>query len=360
MVHVVMVRGVVPNPFFSTVWTTELAEALGVVALGLLVSSLLLWPAGRALKALGVVDVPNTRSSHTEPTIRGIGIALFLAWCIVVMVCAQPPPGFMVAVGLIVVLGAIDDFRPLLPTIRLLAQVLFAGVIAGSLIVVVRPDIQFTIALIVLTVFITATINAVNFMDGINGISVTHAILWGVTYTLILSAFVRPDSPWSVISAALAGVFIAFLPWNARRLARAFLGDSGSYGLGAIAGSIAVVTWAVTGSWIAALLPLGIYGLDTFLTAARRVFVGKSLFQAHREHVYQRNAIQTGSAVFGTLITGAATAVLCVLAILFAYAVVNVWLVAGIAAVTAITYALSPLLLGNRSVDQDSIAVGAE
>lgn len=360
MVHVVTVLGVVPNPYFSTFWTTELAEALGMVTLGLLVSAILLWPTGRALKAMGALDVPNSRSSHTTPTIRGMGIAVLLAWGVVVMVGAQPPPGFMVAIGLIVVLGAVDDFRPLPPAVRLLAQILLSGFIAGSLIALLRPDVPFIIALIVLTVFLTATINSVNFMDGINGMSVAHAVLWGVSYTLILIAFVRPDSPWSVISASLAGAFLAFLPWNARGSARAFLGDSGSYGLGAIVGSIAVVTWAVTGSWIAALLPLGIYGLDTLLTASRRVFAGQSLLQAHREHVYQRNLIRSGSAFVATSSTVAATAILCVLAVLFAYAVVNLWLVVGIGVVTAIAYSLSPILLSKERVNRESIAVGAE
>jgi UDP-GlcNAc:undecaprenyl-phosphate GlcNAc-1-phosphate transferase len=309
MAYVVTVRGVVPNPFLSAVWTTELAESLAVVAFGLLVSALLLWPAGRILRALGVVDVPNARSSHTIPTIRGAGIAVLLAWGITVVVGTQPPLGFLLGVGLIVLLGAIDDFRTLPPTVRLLGQILLSALIANSLIAALRPDVPHAIALIVLTLFLTATINSVNFMDGVNGMSVLHAVMWGITYAAILIAFVRPDSPWSVISAALAGAFLAFLPWNARRVARAFLGDAGSYGLGAVVGSVAVVTWAVTGSWVAALLPLGIYGLDTLLTVIRRVFARKSLFEAHREHVYQRNLIHTGSVLAATSLSVAATAI---------------------------------------------------
>lgn len=359
MMRMVSALGVVPNPVFSSVWTIELAEALGFIAIGLLVSTLLLWPTGHVLKALGVMDVPNSRSSHVTPTVRGIGIAVLLAWGITVIVGAQPPAVYVAAVGLIVLLGAVDDFRPLPPSIRLLAQILLGGLIAGALIAVLRPNVPYAIALIVLTLFLAATINSANFMDGINGMSVAHAVLWGVTYTVILIAFVRPDSPWSAISAAVVGVFLAFLPWNARRLARAFLGDSGSYGLGAIVGSIAVVTWAVTGSWIAALLPLGIYGLDTLLTAARRVFAGRSLLQAHREHVYQRNAIRTGSALFATAVTVVATSVLCVLAVLFAYALVNFWVVLGLGALTAVAYSLSPILLGSGYVNRESIAVGA-
>lgn len=358
MVPVVVVQGVVPNPLFSAVWTSEIAEAIGIVAVALLASATLLWLGYRVLSKLEVFDVPNERSAHTAPIIRGMGIAVLLAWGVTVVLTSQPPLGFILGVALIVLLGAIDDFRSLPSALRLISQIVLSAVVATALIGVLRPELPYALALFVLTIFLTATINSVNFMDGVNGMSSLHAGIWGVTYTLILVAFVRPDSPWTVAAAALTGAFLAFLPWNARRSARGFLGDSGSYGLGIVVGSVAVVTWAVTGSWIAALLPLGIYGFDTLLTATRRLLAGRSLFEAHREHVYQRNAVRTGSALQATSVTLIATSILCVLAVLFAYAFVNLVIVLLIGALTVVTYSMSPLLIVKTSDSQQDASQG--
>ena len=360
MVTVVVVQSAVPNRPFSPIWTSEMAEAVGVATVALLASAILLRAGYRMLRRLAVFDDPNERSSHITPTIRGMGMAVLLAWGVTVVMASQPPLGFILGVAFIVLLGAIDDFRSLPSALRLISQIVLSAVVAISLIGVLRPEMPFALALIVLTIFLTATVNSVNFMDGINGMSSLHAGIWGVTYALVLVAFVRPDSPWTTVVAALTGAFLAFLPWNARRSARGFLGDSGSYGLGVVVGSVAVVTWAVTGSWIAALLPLGVYGFDTLLTAIRRLLAGKNLFEAHREHVYQRNAVRTRSALQATTVTVIATSVLCVLAILFAYALVNLWIVLFIGVLTVVVYSVSPLFIGSKADNRHEVSQGVK
>jgi hypothetical protein len=115
----------------------------------------------------------------------------------------------------------------------------------------------------------------------------------------------------------------------------------------------------VTGSWIAALLPLGIYGLDTLLTAIHRSVSGKSLLEAHRDHVYQRNMARSGSVLAAGSVALACTAILCVLAVLFAYAVVSLWLVIVLGVLTAVVYSMSPYLLAplGRNLDQTAAGV---
>jgi UDP-N-acetylmuramyl pentapeptide phosphotransferase/UDP-N-acetylglucosamine-1-phosphate transferase len=133
-------------------------------------------------------------------------------------------------------------------------------------------------------VLITATTNAVNFMDGINGITAMHAVLWGCTFAWILAS--EPTSSMVAPGLALAGAGLAFLPWNAWT-ARAFLGDSGSYLVGGIVGLLALAALVREGP-IVALCPMAIYATDTAVTLVTRVRAGQRVTTAHREHIYQR------------------------------------------------------------------------
>lgn len=338
------VAGAVPVPGFSADWLSAFVAAGFAGLLALIASALLLGPTSWFLKRGEVLDVPNERSSHGQPTIRGLGIAVMVAWAAVVTALGKPPLFFILSVLVVVLVGAVDDFHRLSARMRLIIQLLSAAVLAGGLVSELKPNLLPLLAFAFLLVFITAMINAANFMDGVNGISGLHAVLWGLTYAVILVAFVSENSPWPIIAAGMAGSFLAFLPLNARRNAAGFLGDSGSYGLGAIVGSLAVVTWAVTGSWIASLLPLGIYGADTLMTAIRRLVNGHSLLTAHRDHIYQRNRVRTNSGALATSLTVVGSLLLSINAILFAYARVSVSVALMVALIVLVAYVLSPVL----------------
>ena len=334
--------GAMTSAFAPDQWLPQVANGLGTFSFALIISVLLLWPSRSLLRRWGVVDIPNARSSHARTTVRGLGIAVLIAWAIAVVISAEPPLGFLTGIGAIVLIGAVDDVRSLSPRLRLGAQILVSLGIAWVLVGEVRPALPVVIGVIVIGVFLTATINAVNFMDGVNGMSALHAVLFGCVYFVILVSFVRMDSPWIPIAAALAGAFAAFLPFNVRKVALGFLGDAGSYGLGAIVGSLAVVTWAVTGSWIAALFPLAIYGLDTAVTAARRITLGHNLLNPHRDHIYQRTALRTGLPLLSATITTMATVGMSLIAVLFAYGVINVATAITVGTAIALIYLFSP------------------
>ena len=128
-------------------------------------------------------------------------------------------------------------------------------------------------------------VNAFNFMDGINGISAFTAIV-GSGWFLVLGF--REDAETLVVLAAVVlGTSLAFVPWNVPRAAL-FLGDSGSYALGAGLGVMALLAVSAGSGMVEAFAPLSIYLLDTAWTLARRVLRGDAWHQAHREHVYQR------------------------------------------------------------------------
>jgi UDP-GlcNAc:undecaprenyl-phosphate GlcNAc-1-phosphate transferase len=132
---------------------------------------------------------------------------------------------------------------------------------------------------------IAAYINIANFMDGVNGISGFHGVLAGAAYAL---AGVLADQPWLTAGGAvLSMAFLGFLPWNLSR-GSVFLGDVGSYLLGASVAALAVAGF-FSGVYVEYVLsPILVYLADTGYTLLRRIKAGERWYSSHREHVYQR------------------------------------------------------------------------
>jgi UDP-N-acetylmuramyl pentapeptide phosphotransferase/UDP-N-acetylglucosamine-1-phosphate transferase len=168
-------------------------------------------------------------------------------------------------------------------------QVTVGAALVGLLHPWAGPLIWFGSAFAVLA--IVATANGVNFMDGINAISSIHAILWSGTYAWMLHRLgVDAVLPMAL---ALGTSALVFLPWNVGH-AKAFLGDAGSYLIGASVGVLAVLS-IVNGGGIAGLLPLAVYAADTSTTLARRALRGEPVTTAHSDHTYQRLVPLVGS-----------------------------------------------------------------
>lgn len=234
------------------------------------------------LRRRAMFDMPNHRSSHTVPVPRGAGIActfgIGAAAATLGFTDGWPVGlGFVLAGGLLIAgVGLADDLRPQRAVVRLAAQVLIGAVVGGLLL---GP----WGALLGLGLM-TFSVNAVNFMDGINGISAATMSLWGAV--LWWQANLAGELAPAFVGAVSVGCALAFLPFNSPR-ARIFLGDSGSYLYGAlIAGGLllAVPTDLPLGIVIA---PLLIYVTDVLWTLLRRARRCESLTSAHRDHVYQ-------------------------------------------------------------------------
>jgi UDP-GlcNAc:undecaprenyl-phosphate/decaprenyl-phosphate GlcNAc-1-phosphate transferase len=133
--------------------------------------------------------------------------------------------------------------------------------------------------------WITGFVNAFNFMDGVNGISGAHALIAGVVYACL--GWWQHDAFLVPAGAAVAASALAFLPWNAGQ-ARVFLGDVGSYALGAALAILAAYAVLQGIPAEAALGPLVLYIADTAWTLQRRIRAGERWFEAHRTHVYQQ------------------------------------------------------------------------
>src|SRR5699024_640725 len=118
-----------------------------------------------------------------------------------------------------------------------------------------------------------------------NGITSLFAVVAGLWFFLV--ELHRPDPAIAVMALVVAVAALTFLPVNAPR-ARVFLGDIGSYGIGAAV--VGLVCWMIfTGVHIVvALAPVAIYLADAGYTLFRRILARENLADAHRTHVYQR------------------------------------------------------------------------
>ncbi|AWM88891.1 glycosyltransferase family 4 protein [Microvirga sp. 17 mud 1-3] len=256
---------------------------------------------------------PNARSSHRIPTPQGGGIAvvgasLLVTGLLIVLFSDLTGPAtgsFLTAAaaGLVLaVVGATDDIRPL-PTIpRLLLQI---GAVTA---VVLTSDVRLLPDLVplglerALLVFGGVWfVNLVNFMDGLDWITVAEMV--PVTAFVAFCGWAGLMPLPAVYAAALCGALIGFAPFN-RPVARLFLGDVGSLPIGLLVGWL-LLQLAGTGALVAALLLPLYYLMDATITLLRRLARREKIWEAHRTHFYQKatdngfSALAVSAHVFG-------------------------------------------------------------
>jgi UDP-N-acetylmuramyl pentapeptide phosphotransferase/UDP-N-acetylglucosamine-1-phosphate transferase len=239
---------------------------------------------------------PNPRSSHVEPTPQGGGIAVVVATAIVALaaVTLTSPPDeraqlawVLGAAALIAAVGAVDDMRamPVLP--RLLLQVIAVVVVIAALPAELRvvPALPWWLERALLAVAALWFVNLVNFMDGIDWMTVAETVPIAGGFVAIGWLGALPSA--GVFAAlALLGAMLGFAPFN-RPVARLFLGDVGSLPIGLLMAWLLMLL--ALNEHVAAALLLPLYYLaDASLTLARRLIAGERVWQAHRTHFYQR------------------------------------------------------------------------
>jgi UDP-GlcNAc:undecaprenyl-phosphate/decaprenyl-phosphate GlcNAc-1-phosphate transferase len=260
------------------------------------------------LRRVAAMDTPNLRSSHAVATPRGGGAPIAVGLVLAALLIHTPAAvAFAIAVAAFSGIGLADDLAGLSVRRRLALQGV-ASLAAAALASQLRlPAAGQAAAAVVIALWVTAFVNAFNFMDGVNGISASHALIGGAAFACLGEW--RPDVFLAAGGAAVAAGALAFLPWNAVR-ARVFLGDVGSYGLGAAMAVLAA--WAVIrGIPVEAVLgPLALYIADTAWTLQRRIRSGERWSQAHRTHIYQQWCDLGWSHLRVTAVTSAGTLLL--------------------------------------------------
>jgi UDP-GlcNAc:undecaprenyl-phosphate GlcNAc-1-phosphate transferase len=257
-----------------------------------------------AMISARVMDTPNARSSHARPTPKGGGVGVVVAFMLGITVLygyaefsrlAEPYfRGVILAALAIAVVAFLDDLHDWPARVKLAAQALAAAAAIGSGLYVrvfnlphVGPVDLGWLGIAATLVWILFATNAMNFIDGLNGLAGGTALV----ASLLLAAIAEQQGGWFVYFASLllAAGLAGFLPFNFPR-ARIFLGDVGSQFCGfvlAVLGIAAARFERVEMSFL--LVPCLLNGVlfDVALTLVRRAIAGERLTQAHRGHLYQ-------------------------------------------------------------------------
>ncbi|WP_461789354.1 MraY family glycosyltransferase [Pedobacter sp.] len=236
-----------------------------------------------------IIDKPNHRSSHTRVTIRGGGVIFPLSVLAYAILHGFENVYFVIGLMAISTISFLDDILTLNNKIRL-------GIHLTSVLLLFFQWDLFSISwywILAALIFVIATINAYNFMDGINGITGGYSLLTIITLYYINEKVTRFTSSELLLVVGLA--LLVFNFFNFRTKAKCFAGDVGSVSIAFIIvffiGELILTTQNL--SYILLLL---VYGTDTAFTVLFRKIRRENIFEAHRSHFYQYLSNQLGYA----------------------------------------------------------------
>jgi len=308
-------------------------EYLFILIIAAAVTYLLTPLVRRGAIAMHAQHAARSRDVHREPTpllgglamygglVAGLLVAEQLSYLRQAFPSARTVGGLLLAGGLLVVVGIVDDRWGLGAVSKLAGQIAAGGIVAwsgaylswipwpGSEKVLLEPDLAYTLTILI----IVATINAVNFIDGLDGLAAgvvgISAVAYLIySYNLTNSVGIPSQSVPAVVSAVLAGMCLGFLPHNFNP-ARIFMGDTGAMLLGLLLAYGPIESTATLDQNILVTYSTGAHPLDRFptilpllipvaiwlipytdmvLAVIRRTAKGMSPFDADREHLHHR------------------------------------------------------------------------
>lgn len=252
-----------------------------------------------------LLDAPNERSSHTEPTPRGGGVGILAAFTVAGM-ALNVPTTFLSAAILVSAVSFYGDYFRISVKFRLIVQLIAASVLLLPMLprLAAHYDLStfgfspfiFFLILPMIFLFLIGSANFYNFMDGINGIAgLSGAIAFGLmgVYALNRPAMDPFQTSLSWLSIGIALACLGYLPFNMPR-ARVFMGDVGSILLGFVFAAL-VVTLARNYQEMACLAALLFpFYADELTTMAVRIRDHEHLSRPHRRHLYQLLANEAG------------------------------------------------------------------
>lgn len=282
-------------------------QAIGLVVAALLTAALIALittPVVRSLAfKVGAVDVPkDNRRMHSRPIPRMGGLAIFLGFLFSVLIylpLTGQVRGMLLGSVIIVVLGIFDDIYALGARFKFMVQIIAAlcAAFGGNVITILsNPNIfssnpywELGILSIPFSVlWIVAITNAVNLIDGLDGLACGVSTISSMT--LLVIALVVSEPQIAILMGALAGACIGFLPYNLNP-AKIFMGDTGSTFLGYILAVVSInglFKFAAIISFAVPFLLLGLPIFDTCFAILRRISKGQSPMTADRGHIHHR------------------------------------------------------------------------
>jgi UDP-N-acetylmuramyl pentapeptide phosphotransferase/UDP-N-acetylglucosamine-1-phosphate transferase len=230
-----------------------------------------------------IIDKPNNRSSHSSITLRGGGIIFPLA---ILVACLLGYVSFAItfAVVLVASVSFIDDIKPLSQLPRFVAHAVAISLVFYNL----ELFTQAIWVLPIIFVLMISWVNAFNFMDGINGITVLYAFVTILSFSFLE---INADSLPLLITMGLSCFAFGF--FNVRKKAKTFAGDVGSISMALFLGYFMLKTILNSGQ-IGYVLFLSVYGIDAGITIFVRIKKKENIFQPHRCHLYQYLANELG------------------------------------------------------------------
>ena len=249
-------------------------------------------------KKWGAMDAPGGRKVHTYSMPRMGGLAIYAGFLVAVLATQTINTqliGILIGCTMIVLLGIIDDIKGLSPKVKLAGQTLAALVVVLfgvqiSLITNPFADVFFlnAWAIPITILWIVGITNAVNLIDGLDGLAAGTSGIAAVTIGLV--AFLEGYVAVAILAMILAGSIFGFLPFNFNP-AKIFMGDTGSMFLGFTLAVLAVVGLTKSATVISVFIPIVILGIpifDTMYAIVRRYLNGTPIFQADKEHLHHQ------------------------------------------------------------------------
>lgn len=265
----------------------------------------------------GAVNVPRDgRRMHKKPMPLLGGLAIIAGFVIAVVYgfasrdipeflffLTQPKSlGLISGALIIVVLGIVDDIRPLKAGIKFVFQLLAAIVVVGTGTRITSITLPFTmgtdngmtyilgetIAFVISVLWIAGVTNAINLIDGLDGLAAGVSGIASVS--LFIVAVIRREDDIALAAVSLAGAIFGFLPYNFNP-AKIFMGDTGATFLGFILATLSIEGTMKSVTTLALAIPILVLGLpifDTLFAILRRISNGKPIGEGDRGHIHHR------------------------------------------------------------------------
>ena len=282
-------------------------QVIGMVAAALLAAALIALVTTPVVRSLAfkmrAVDVPkDNRRMHSHPIPRMGGLAIFLGFLFSVLIfvpLTDELRGMLLGAVVIVVLGVLEDIYALPAMPKFLVQIGAAliAVLQGNVITHLSNPNLFSASPIwnlgVLSIpfsvlWIVAITNAVNLIDGLDGLACGVSAISSMTLLVIALTVSEPQV--ALLMAALAGACLGFLPYNLNP-AKIFMGDTGSTFLGYVLAVVSIqglFKYATIISFAVPFLLMGLPIFDTCFAILRRVSHGQSPMAPDRGHIHHR------------------------------------------------------------------------
>ncbi|PAB58306.1 glycosyltransferase family 4 protein [Anaeromicrobium sediminis] len=252
---------------------------------------------------IGAIDVPkDNRRVHKKPIPRMGGLAIFLGFVVSILVTLPIDKkiiGLIAGSTVIVIMGIMDDTKPLSPKQKFMGQLIAAVILVsvgisiegfGNPITDKWIGFPLYLSIPVTIIWVVGITNTVNLIDGLDGLAAGVASIAALSLAYITYIQNPNNIVVMVLTLSVAGSAIGFLPYNFNP-AKVFMGDTGSLFLGYILSAISILGVLKGATAIATIVPVLALGLPIFDTAfaiIRRFLNGKPIFEADKGHLHHR------------------------------------------------------------------------